>query len=287
MNPEDICLTTLAIGNQCCRLASLLAQDLIDLQIDNPLLILTDQPKYFKDFKNVVPIQHQIQSVGIYHEKRFCLEESLKRFECCIFLDADCRLFKNVVISRPWKKGITAKSCQNLVSHLTRKTSNIKKNERIKNIYEISVKISKQYNIDLENCKFINEIYFIFRKDEIKHKFFLEGWEEIRKIFEYYRIYHGEGITMGLAAYLADLNVYHYDSGYLETPVIQQIDDVYKDKLFPKDKKINLEIKDSYLKFEQERKAILNQNLFIEKINKLIQARKKEQRYRKLQTNFN
>lgn len=288
MDSEKICLTTLAIGSKYRNLASLLAQDLIKLEVDNPFIILTDQPQDFTKFKNVIPIKHSIRSVSIYHDKRFCFEESLKQFDCCIFLDADCRLFKNIIISRPWKKGLTVKSCQSLMKHITRGTQKPNKAVKFNHQHQLALKISNKYSINLEECKFINEILFILRKDKLKHEKFLQTWDEIRILFEANRIFDGEGVIMGLAAHIANLNIYHYDTGYMEVPELHRINDVYKDKLFLNSKNISVDIKEHYLQFELQRKTIEKEEFVISsKLIKILQTIKREQRFKKLQTDYN
>lgn len=286
MDSENICLTTLAIGSKYRKLASLLAQDLMNLAVDNPFIILTDQPQDFKNSKNVIPIQHRIRSVSVYHDKRFCFEESLKRFDCCIFLDADCRLFENIVVSRPWKKGLTVKSCQNLVKHIMRGTQKPNQAAKFNHQYQLTLKIANKYSINLEECKFINEILFILKKDELKHEKFLQIWDETRILFEVNRIFDGEGVIMGLAAHIANLNIYHYDTGYMEVPALHRINDVYKDNLFLNPKNISENIEERYLQFEQQRKTIEKQPFIQSKIIKFLQKIKREQRFKKLQNDY-
>ncbi|MGB5771214.1 MAG: hypothetical protein WBM32_15310, partial [Crocosphaera sp.] len=215
LDNSSICLTTLAMGSKYRKFAQLLAQDASELSSDTPFVILTDQPKDFVKFKNVIPIKHQIQSVGVYHDKLFALKEGLKHFECSIFLDSDCRLLKNVVKSRPWKNGLTVKSCQNLLKFVTRRERKNQTDFNQNKQYRIISYIADKYRINPEDCKFVGEILLILKKDELKnYEKFLSLWDEIRLLFEGNGVFNAEGITIGLAAQIGNLNIYHYNTGY-------------------------------------------------------------------------
>lgn len=284
---SNICLTTLAIGIEYRELAQRLAQDASELCPDTPFVILTDRPKAFVRFNNVIPIKHQIQSVGIYHDKRCALKESLKHFECSIYLDSDCRLFDNIVKSRPWKQGLTVRSCHNLLKFVTRyqRRNNVdfNKNKR----YRIISYLATKYHINLEDCKFIGEILFALRKDDDKkYETFFRVWDEIRLLFESNGVFTGEGMTIGLAAYIANLNIYHYCSGYSDTEDNKKIDYVYKDRLFYNRKDIDTENIQKLQAFSEERKRIAKKYHWLKKIKKPIKNFIRERKVKKLNTQF-
>ncbi|MGK7882923.1 MAG: hypothetical protein AB4060_22905 [Crocosphaera sp.] len=283
----NICLTTLAIGSEYRQLAQLLAQDALEICGDTTFVILTDKPKDFVKYKNVLAIKHQVKSVGVYHDKLFALKESLKDFECSIFLDSDCRLFKNVVESRPWKKGLTVKSCHNLLNFVTRyqrkNEIDFNKNKQ----YRIISYVADKYLINPENCKFVQEILFVLRKDELKaYENFLNVWDEIRVLFEGNEVFNAEGITIGLAAHISKLNIYHYNSGYLDVECRQNIDYIYKDRLFKRRKDISPEIAKKEQEFTKQRQGIAKKFYWFNKLNKPLKKFKMERRMKKLNQQF-
>ncbi len=277
----DICVTTLAIGKKYRQLANLLAQDLLKLSPGTPFVILTDNPDDFSALRNVIPIQHKIKSIGIYHDKLYCLEQSLKNFNCCIFLDADCRLFKNLVLSRIWKNGLTAKSCYGLIKHFQRNKNYLNSLD-----YKICEKISKEYQINLDEVKFVNECFFAFKNQDNRYTYFLEIWKELRIYFEINKFYNSDGIVIGLASQIAKIDIHHYDTGYPEVPELHQIDDVYKDKLFAKRISFKDDIQERLNIFEKERQKIDNSDRWLKWLNNMQEKQRKAKELKKLQTQF-
>ncbi|MGK7939680.1 MAG: hypothetical protein AB4062_05920 [Crocosphaera sp.] len=285
---SNICLTTLAIGSEYRELAQILAQDALEVCDGTPFVILTDQPKAFVRFKNVIPIKHQIQSVGIYHDKLCALKESLKHFDCGIFLDSDCRLFDNIVVSRPWKQGLTVRSCHNLLKFVTRYQRKQKVDFNQNKKYRIVSYVGTKYNVNLEDCKFVGEILFALRKDNLKnYETFLRVWDEVRLLFEGNGVFNGEGMTIGLAAHIANLNIYHYDSGYLDTECNKNIDYVYKDRLFYSRNDVAPEISQKLQDFRRERKEIEQKYSWLKKIKKPLKNLTRERRLKKLKSQYN
>lgn len=230
-NKQNICYTTLAIGYEYNKYAQLLAKDVVRLSPNTPIVILTDRPQLFSKDLHVTAVKHNVQSVGIFHDKLCCIEKCFENYDCCIFIDADCRLIENMAISRDWKPGLTAKTHWNLHKHINPKGVLSPKRElRRELVYEIA----KDIEISIEQCKFVYEAIFTIRKDNGKEKEFLKIWKQIRNYFESNGIFDGEGVAMGLAAYKTSLEVHHYNSGYPEPGVDYDIKDVYKDKLFYK-----------------------------------------------------
>ena len=264
----NICLTTLAIGSEYRPWAKLPAQDALEICGDTTFVILTDKPKDFVKYKNVLAIKHQVKSVGFYHDKLCALKESLKDFDCSIFLDSDCRWFKNVVESRPWKKGLTAKSCHNLLKFITRYERQNNTDFNPNKQYRIISYVADKYLIDAEQCKFVQEILFVLRKDELKaYENFLNVWDEIRVLFEGNGVFNSEGITIGLAAQISKLNRYHYNSGYLDVECRRNIDYLYKDRLFKRRKDISPEIAKKEQEFTKQRQRIAKQYSLLNKLN--------------------
>ncbi len=224
---KQICYTTLAIGYEYNNHALQLAKDIQIFSPNTSFIVLTDRPRLYYNIKNVIPILHRVQSVGIYHDKLFCIEECFKHFKYCIFLDADCRLMKDVTVSRNWKPGITAKFCWNFKNFLIKPKGNVKQAKRLKLLTEVT----KEYQIMFEECYTIPESFMVFCKDNGKEEEFLKTWKRIRDFFEINEIFDGEGAVIGIAAYKSGLNIYHYNLGYQEEEAKHKIQYFYKDKL--------------------------------------------------------
>ena len=260
-NEQRLCYTTLAIGYEYNKYAQLLAKDVARLSPNIPIVILTDRPNFFHQDLHVTAVKHNIQSVGIFHDKLCCIEKCFENYDSCIFIDADCRLIGNMAMSRNWKPGLTAKTHWSLQKHINPKgVLSPKKELRRELVYEIA----KEFEISLEQGKFIYEGIFTIRKDNGKEVEFLKIWKQIRDYFESNGIFDGEGVAMCLAAYKASLEIYHYNSGYPEEGVDDNKVDIYKDKLFYKllihNDKDNLSdvLCEKVLKLDEQRKKISN-----------------------------
>jgi hypothetical protein len=80
---------TLALGDLYVGLTRFLADDLRDFK--QTLVVVTDQPKMFRNCRNVVAKPYYPASFS-YHDKRFALRHALDLGDTAIFLDADCAL---------------------------------------------------------------------------------------------------------------------------------------------------------------------------------------------------
>lgn len=252
LNAEEVCYTSLALGRLYNQHALQLAKDIALFSPKIPFVALTDRPHLYKNLNGVLEIKHTPQSVGIYHDKLFCIKESLSRFNTCIFLDADCRLLGDFAQSRQWKPGITAKSCCSLQKHLTRNS----KPQTVK-AYELACQVAQLYRLNLEDARFVIEIAFIVSHIEDSISVFIQTWEEIRDTFESQGIFNGEGMAIALAALRSQLPIYHYNTGYFNTPEEGII--LYKDKLYNrKIEFLSSEDKKLILTLESDRQKIIN-----------------------------
>ncbi|WP_414545546.1 hypothetical protein [Nostoc sp. CCY0012] len=284
-NQIKICYATLAIGYEYNQLAKQLAQDIYRLSPNTFFVILTDRPKLFRENKHVIAVKHNVQSVGIFHDKLCCIERCFQDFDCCIFLDADCRLIENLVVSRNWKPGLTAKTCWSLTKHLTSKNSLTNKKELT---HKLVKEIAEELEILIDQCKFIYEGVFIIRKNNGKEIEFMKIWQQIRDYLEINGIFDGEGIAMGLAACKTSMEIYHYVSGYPEENVDHDIQDVYKDKISYKllihknAENLSTALQEKILKFDGERREITNLSLQDKLIKKVTNSILKKLRLIKL-----
>ncbi len=225
-NGNKICYTTLALGYEYNSHALKLCEDAHRLSPGTPVVVLTDRPRLFINNPNVITVKHRIQSVGIFHDKLCCIEASLKRFQCCIFLDADCRLMSDMANSRQWKPGLTAKVLWGLGTHIQPK----KVSESAIKRQALAHEVADSLGLLIDDCRFIHEAAFIVCSDNGKEDQFIKSWAQIRDFLEFNGMYSGEGMAMGLAACHASLKVYHYNRGY-DCPDIK---DVFKDDFFYK-----------------------------------------------------
>lgn len=281
MSKKKICLTTLAIGSKYRKHALQLAEDIHHYSPDTPFVVLTDNPQIFVGMDSVIPIKHEIQSVGIYHDKLDCIAASFKQgFNCCIFLDADCRLLTDITASRHWQVGLTAKSCHDLKRYVIKNSG--QKSSRL--IYELAEK----YQFSIEECKFISEWIFVVCRDEQNDQAekFLQYWREIRDYMENNRVFAGEGAAMGIASNLAGWPVYHYDTGYPNESERHQIFDAYKDRMFYKRESIPDHLKETIKKLDKQRLEIEKQSRLSAKINKLKNQCAQELRFLRLKIRY-
>jgi hypothetical protein len=277
MSKQKICLTTLAIGYTYIKHSRQLAIDIHHFSPSTPFVVLTDNPQKFADLDFVIPIKHEIQSVGIYHDKLDCIAECFQQgFNCCIFLDADCRLLMDITKSRNWKIGLTAKSCNDLKRYVIKNSVN--KSSRL--IYELAEK----YKFSIEQCKFILEWIFVVCRDEQNDQGdkFLQYWREIRDYMENNRAFAGEGAAMGIASNLAGWPVHHYDTGYPDESERHQIVDAYKDRMFYKRESIPDHLKETIRRLDEQRREIEKQSWLSAKVNKLKNQCDRELRFMRL-----
>jgi len=287
---QKLCYTTLALGYEYNLHAQQLAKDIERLSPGVPFLVLTDKPKLFCKFNHVIAIKHRPQSVGIFYDKLNCIEASIKDFEVCIFLDADCRLLKNMAVSRAWKPGITAKTCWSLESHLANRQHKSTYNAKRYNLIQ---EICRVYDIQLSQCKMVHECAFVVRNDEMNSiEEFVLAWKEIRDFLELNGFFSGEGAALGLAAHVCSIPIYHYDSGYPEESENHKTFDLFKDKLFYKLLKFNdpdaipEDLHDHILSLHKERQRIADIPLPYKVYRKVARPIQKNMRFLSLRLKY-
>lgn len=290
ISKNQLCYTSLAIGYEYNKYAQQLAKDINQLSPSIPIVILTDRQGFFYEEHSVIAVKHKVKSVGVFHDKLCCIEKCLENYDCCVYIDADCRLIKNLAMSRNWKPGITAKTCWDLTKHMV--PSNVlhegKKLDRKALRCRLTYEVAKELQVSVEQCKFVYEGIFAIRKDNGKEVEFLKIWKQIRDYFEFNGVFDGEGVAIGLAASKALLKIHHYNNGYLEEGVEQKIKDVYKDKLFYKllihnnSENLSDVVRDKVLKFDQQRRKIAQLPLWLKILKRLFNFLKKKLRLMKI-----
>ncbi|TVQ42944.1 MAG: hypothetical protein EA365_13895 [Gloeocapsa sp. DLM2.Bin57] len=248
---NNFCFCTLAIGSRYINLALLLADDLAKYSPEINFIVLTDNPKQFKNKPNVIPYLHYPQSCKFYNDKRFVIAKSLNLYESCIYIDADMRLLATVPENLNFVPGIIAYSSCNIAK--INKTDD-KKLDLIRNICQKS-------SLDISQVKFIQEFLFYVTRHENIQEFFRQ-WEILAGYFELKGYYAGEGNIIGLAAALARVPIEHdYDKKLL----------IFKDRIeLVKQQNHQLVIDKLYKYLEEQRKYEHPQRNILEKIQDKI-----------------
>jgi len=200
--PESpaLCFCTLAIGANYRSLAELLAEDIEKHAPGKPLVILTDNPKQFQGYPNVVAFSHR-QHLYCDNDKVFLIRKALSLYDTCICIDADMRLLDKLPPEINWQPGITARSCDSIVNHyqtMINKT-NQPRAEKERDL-EMLKKVARKLDVDIadEKIKFIHEFLFVVtRSPELEQ--FLDLFEKIAYFLELNGVKIGAGCAMGLA----------------------------------------------------------------------------------------
>ncbi len=261
--PTLIIGQTLALGKRYRSHALLLAQDIEKYSSGTKFIVLTDNPKQFRNYSHVLAFQHQQSSIGCYHDKRFVIAQALSLFNTCIFVDADIRILEKVSPDIKWLPGVTARSCASIIKHNQAYIDSVNdpasKARRFKDL-EIINRIAKKLDLDLEdlNIKFVMEMLFIVTKHEGKEKEFIQNWEKIANYCELNNFPNAEGYAIGLAAAKAGLPVRWNSMDYL----VYFKDWIEKQKI--QNGKANPE--DSLIYFQQHEAIECRKNSLLEKI---------------------
>jgi hypothetical protein len=189
---DQFCFCTLAVGHRYRRHARMLADDIQQYAPHKLLIVLTDQPTDFQDCLHVIAIKHTLQSVKGYHDKRCVIEQSLERFDACLFLDSDVRILGPVPTSIDWLPGITARTGCSILKH----NSGDRPRKELAVIEQAAHKLA----INLDQTQWFHEFMFAVKKQAGAETDFLTLWQTISYFFELQGVYDGEGNVMGLAA---------------------------------------------------------------------------------------
>ncbi len=210
MNPFDIAFGTLALGKEYRILSMFLASDLLLFHPERKLYILTDAPKTFALFPNVVPIKHAFSGVRrCFHDKRFVIEKVLDKHAICVFLDADCRITAQIDFMEIIKDDtfILSVMMENLEQKIEKKIK--KSNSKIvlntpKKINQMFSKLSQEMNVQFSEINHISEGFVVFQKHVGNKDKFLKFWNYL-SVHLSIRLYEsGEGSSIGLSALAAN-----------------------------------------------------------------------------------
>jgi hypothetical protein len=204
------CFCSLALGDNYRALAKELAKDLEQYSPKIPLILFTDHPKDFEQHSNVIAYKHQQQSVGCYHDKRVVLQEAIRLFKACIFIDADMRILSPVPEDLPWLlvPGITAKACESFNKRYSKVVAGID-TPKMAREYDFVQQAATKFGLDhrSEKVQFVYEYLFSLTRDSGKEVEFLKQWEVMAPYFELNGIYDGEGAAIALAAAKVGLTI--------------------------------------------------------------------------------
>lgn len=198
---QNFCFCTLAFKAKYRILAKELAENIKEYSPETTLVIGTDQPKEFQNFPSVFAFK--LQQKGIlhcYHDKRFVIQEALKKFSTVIQIDADTRIVGNLPQQIPHVEGLAAGHIENIVEHAQKYNP-----ERL--IY--LRKVADKLDLSLEDVSYIGESLFAVTADSKKSVEFIKHWDAIGRYLEIHGIHAGEGNAIGLAAAKAGLKVYN------------------------------------------------------------------------------
>lgn len=207
---QNYIFTTLAIGSNAAKNATLLARDL--KYFDQKLLVVTDLPELFEPFQNVIIIEHRPKKFS-YNDKTICIEGGLKLMDAVVFVDADCRILYNsykntsselsLIISPgfhpSWNWG-----------RISRPGNKFFQSEdvvgRVSGYGELTLELCKQLEIDYDKAHHYQEGIIIVSKENGKENVFLNTWKALANKLDAHdiknnanRIGIGEGNLIGLA----------------------------------------------------------------------------------------
>jgi len=190
---QDFCFCTLALGQQYRILAQELGKEIEKYSPGTYFVVLTDRPKDFTNFPNILAFKHQQKGIlKCYHDRRFVLKKALELFRVAIHIDSDTKLLEPIPNDIKWLPGITSGTYRNIIEHAQNKRSP-KRQEAIKDL-------AGKLDISLENTNHVEESLFIIARDGGKEIEFIKQWDRIGRYLEMKGIHEGDGNAIGLAA---------------------------------------------------------------------------------------
>jgi hypothetical protein len=201
------CFCTLALGRKYCNRANQLASDLERFSPKEPFLVLTDNPSIFKNSKNVIAIKHRQRSVLGYNDKLCVVNKALERFDTCIFLDADLRIFETVHLPEEiFQPGLRAYKIRTW-EYTKREAEPLdqpwkRENLRIMGLLRSKFGLAQDDNEIL----FVVECLFSITKGE-RTDAFLQKWNELANFCETNGFFFHLGFSIGLAGQLTEFPI--------------------------------------------------------------------------------
>lgn len=190
LDQSDYIFCTLALGQKYCLLARKMANNISENAPGHKLVVLTDDPKAFSTFENVIPVPFKQKGIlHCYHDKRFAIEYALTLSNTAVMIDVDAG-FEGKIPNLNFQPGIECYS-ENLIEHVSKYTP-----ERLDRLHAVAKKVG----VDIHEASWIGESIFIVTRDEGKEQEFLHCWGKIGRYLEINKIHAGSGNAIGLAA---------------------------------------------------------------------------------------
>ncbi|MBP0016862.1 MAG: hypothetical protein J7647_04810 [Cyanobacteria bacterium SBLK] len=196
---HNFCFSILALNLKYQLLAKELAEDIKKYSPETSVVIGTDNPDIFSDCRNVLAFKMEKRGIlHCYHDKRFVIQEALKKFKIVIQIDADTRIDNPLPESFEPSTGLAAIHVENSIEH-TKKYNP----ERLKSLH----KLAKKLSLDLETISYVGEALFAIVGEEEQTLEFIRYWDAIARYLELRGIHAGEGHAIGLAAAKVGLEI--------------------------------------------------------------------------------
>jgi hypothetical protein len=195
-NIKNSCFCTLAIGKDYRELAQTLAESLQHIAPDRKLIIATDVPKDFHQYKNAIVFKCiQTSPLFPYSEKRKALRRALEEFDSAVFVDADSK-FIQYPLNTAWPPGV-------VVSYDTQRSLAASLRKYYPGDFDLFQKLAKKLSVkpSLEEIKFpAPQSPYVVTRDNGKELEFLDNWDLITQYLEVNRCKTvSDGYSMALA----------------------------------------------------------------------------------------
>ncbi|MEM6501252.1 MAG: hypothetical protein AAF685_05385 [Cyanobacteria bacterium P01_C01_bin.89] len=201
-NPDSYCFCGLAFNPPYRDFAIAVAKDLAIHHPGVKYLLLTDKGEDFDGIDNVIAIQRKQKSVLFpYHDRRFAIEEALKRFEHTIQIDTDIRIHRPLPLpAELFSSGGIVAFTRPLASHMEKYQS-----------HEIPIyrALSQKFDVNFNDIQHVGEFIFVVSRNQNKHTLFLDTWEKAAQYLELHRLHGPDGPAMGMAALKSGIHVSH------------------------------------------------------------------------------
>lgn len=198
----DFGFCTMAVGRSYRQFAQDLISDLLTYAPGRTLVVLTDRPQSFQQFKNEPTVQvfrHVPQMPHLLFDKVWVIRKALEILPRCVFLDADVRIIAPVPAQLNFSEGIVAYSCFSMRKLYTKEGLFDPENPTSKQQLRLVQGVARHLQVDLDQAKFIWEYCFYVNRHPQMIEV-LNTWEKLGITYELSGRGGGEGEALGIAA---------------------------------------------------------------------------------------
>ena len=209
---KDLCFCTLALGLKYNALARQLAADLARFAPGTPFIVLSDRPFYFCNSSNVSAFRHRRKSVLGYNDKLSVIHKALQMHRTCVFLDADARIFDNVVLEDEiFEPGLRAYRIRSW-TYLRNQALNDIWNAAFRDDLRIMPLFRDEFELNENDdaIPFVVEFLFSITKGDGIEKF-LKLWQDLANFCECRGMFRHLGFSIGFAALLTGFPLSRHD----------------------------------------------------------------------------